>query len=118
MTNDIKPCRACGKIPEKGYPPSRIVKKDWICTTCANEARNKWWARYRFKKLQAKNYEGAGSTVAALEAQLEFIEVMEDAPTCPFCNGRMKPNRTYKDRGKRLTWQCQSCNDAILAKEI
>ena len=117
LTNNIKPCRVCGKT-NVVYPPSRIKKKDWICTDCSNKQRNEWWSKYRAKKREMENPQKTGSEIATLEAQLEFLQVMEDKPTCPFCKRKMTPTRGYTDRGKKLGWECIRCNDLIIGKGL
>lgn len=117
---EIEPCRKCNKVPKQEYPPSRIEKKDWICRKCASKARNKWLLKYRHKKRLLQDLDGVRHTVSALAVQLEYVHMMEDAPRCPFCDIKMRPNRRGKedDKGEMLSWSCSRCNEAILAEKI
>jgi len=114
---EVKPCRVCGDN-DINYPPSRLKKKDWICTPCSNGKRKEWWARYRAKKRELANYERTGNEKAVLEAQLEFLDVMDDKPECSFCFRKLTATRRSKDYGKPLMWQCLPCNDLIIAKVL
>lgn len=112
---ETKPCRVCKKVNPK-YPPSRLLKRDWICTKCANVDRNKWLAKDRLKKRKYANFEKTADAIATLEAHLEFIGIMDNTPTCPFCNIKMRATRGYLDRGERIAWECAPCNDIVMTR--
>ena len=115
---DIKPCRVCDTIPDKGYPPSRVTKKDWICSKCSNSNRNKWWAKAQVRRKELKNLQGIKDSVSKIDRGLENLSDIPDIPRCPFCIKKMRPNREYKDKEKPLNWHCSSCNEIIVVKGI
>jgi len=115
---NIKPCRVCNEVPEKGYPQSRIDKSDWICVSCSNELKAKWWAKVRLKKREAKNPILTKTTVDTIKAKIVLLSYLSDKPACMFCDQEMAHSRIVEGEGKPLTWQCHKCNDIIRAEGI
>ena len=101
-----------------GYPPSRIVKKDWICAKCSNILRNTWSAKNKVVRKEAKNLFKIKSLLLRIITGLSLLPGLPNKPKCPFCDENLRPNRKHTDRGRLLNWYCTPCNEIITTKEV
>jgi len=113
---EIKPCRVC-EVPPENYPPSRIVRNDWICTTCSNKLRAKWWAQLRIKKRELETPVKLKDMTKTIQVQLALFPQVE-SPNCVFCNDKMRPTRGAGNKGDPVRWECHPCNQIIRARGI
>ena len=114
----MRPCRVCDKIPKKGYPKSRVARSDWICVSCSNKNRAKWWAKSKLRQKEAKSLKPIQSIKNKLQAYMPLLDYLPNTPLCPVCEGKLKATRVASEKSKPLGWTCHSCNQVILAKGI
>ena len=114
MSELIKPCRECKKVPDKGYPPSRVLNSDWLCSKCSNVKRRKWLAKASVLRKELSDYVKIKGRKDKVIAKLPLVRYLEEVPICPLCQENMITTRKKSETGKPLKWECSACNEIII----